>query len=578
MNALDGHPAEPLAESAPGFSGTKATLLPMVLRDLRATLDQAESAVAALANPAARSAAWPILGELADILLKSAAFLESNMLERLCNAIAGAAASPAPDAVLDQVLPRLLGALAVVRDHADTLASGSTADRPIDRLCGALAGLSATGQAPAESALPFGATAAEALLADGAISALTDIPAAVTLLVIPETDPASPPPSMPAPDMFAGEACTEAHRAIPAHPAPAPEPPTFSELIPIDATVTAQPPDFVESTPPFEHAESIPADSAIDPPASDEPASASLEASLEPEPEPETTASIECIDLDALILESQSRLEQMSLEPTFGVIPDSAFVPASAFDVDLPDAAGTRAQTSEPIQTSLPVPAQSSAPTPASEPILELIVDLARQSDRLRSIIRSATHPGFGPPEVRADLFGALAHLDHLAADLHRAVAPDDPAAPAALHAMLVEIGDEMYGLPLPNVVEIIRAAPDAIFTICGAPVARLRSGVVPLLSGTETFGITEDTDPDRRGPLLAIIASGEDRIALTISRAIGPRVLLVRPHHRPFGHDGPVLGAASGDDGRAIQVIDADRLVGACLPRHEPSLAGAPA
>src|SRR5205085_1279212 len=81
-------------------------------------------------------------------------------------------------------------------------------------------------------------------------------------------------------------------------------------------------------------------------------------------------------------------------------------------------------EAAAPLDTSTGPVSPSASPL-QPEPLIALITDLARQSDRLRSIARGATDGNFGPPEFRADLFGALAHLDHLAADLHHAVAPE---------------------------------------------------------------------------------------------------------------------------------------------------------
>lgn len=145
------------------------------------------------------------------------------------------------------------------------------------------------------------------------------------------------------------------------------------------------------------------------------------------------------------------------------------------------------------------------------------------------------------------------------------------PLTVAILTAMMVRIGTETYALPLSSIVEIVRPEKSQLATIHGAPVMRLREAVLPLMDGCDVFGVPESKREPT--PFAVVIASGERRTALLVTRLIGQQEVVVKPLDHVGAQSrsgtsahadaqGPISGATVRDDGGVSLIVDVNRLV----------------
>ena len=70
------------------------------------------------------------------------------------------------------------------------------------------------------------------------------------------------------------------------------------------------------------------------------------------------------------------------------------------------------------------------------------------------------------------------------------------PLTLAIVPALLVTSGGERYAIPQINLVELVRATPEQIENVHGAPVYRLRDSLLPLVSLATELGVESPPRP----------------------------------------------------------------------------------
>ncbi|HYU33283.1 MAG TPA: chemotaxis protein CheW, partial [Thermoanaerobaculia bacterium] len=138
------------------------------------------------------------------------------------------------------------------------------------------------------------------------------------------------------------------------------------------------------------------------------------------------------------------------------------------------------------------------------------------------------------------------------------------PLSVSIVRALLLACDGEIYGLPLPAVVESVALGDGDIHAINGAGVVRWRGEVIPLLDLGTCFG----TAPLRRRQGYAVILAVEEaRRALLVDELQGIRELVVKPLDALAGQPPGVSGSTVLGNGRAVLILDPTGLV-ALSPR----------
>ncbi|MEL6498706.1 MAG: chemotaxis protein CheA [Planctomycetota bacterium] len=133
------------------------------------------------------------------------------------------------------------------------------------------------------------------------------------------------------------------------------------------------------------------------------------------------------------------------------------------------------------------------------------------------------------------------------------------PLTIAIMPAMMVRVDDEIYAIPLSNLLEIVRPDDDRVSTINGRPVMRLRDSILPLLSAQELFG----TEPEKRteAPFAVVIQHNDRAFGLMVSDLIGQHEIVIKPLDEMFDRKGPISGATVRDDGGVSLIVDVAQL-----------------
>lgn len=132
------------------------------------------------------------------------------------------------------------------------------------------------------------------------------------------------------------------------------------------------------------------------------------------------------------------------------------------------------------------------------------------------------------------------------------------PLAGAVIGAMTVRVGSGVYAIPVRAIKEIVAVAANAVQSLGGEPVIRLRESIYPLARCGEIFG-----DSTRHEPRFAVIADADGTsAALGVDQVLGHQEIVIEPLGLPDDATGPFLGAAIRGDGDVCLVIDVRRLL----------------
>jgi len=195
-----------------------------------------------------------------------------------------------------------------------------------------------------------------------------------------------------------------------------------------------------------------------------------------------------------------------------------------------------------------------------------------------RDVYRFIFSAGFSTAERVSDLSGRGVGMDVVRTNIERLKGAIDvdstpgegmriairiPLTLAILQAMMVEVGTEQYAIPLANIVEIVRPAAGEVATVNGRSVLRLRDSVLPLVGLGDLFDLPEERRRESR--FAVVVEFNEQRAGLLVSRLIGQQEIVIKPLDvgvtrgagSQAGAAGPVSGATVRDDGGVSLIVD---------------------
>ena len=145
------------------------------------------------------------------------------------------------------------------------------------------------------------------------------------------------------------------------------------------------------------------------------------------------------------------------------------------------------------------------------------------------------------------------------------------PLTLSIMSAMMVRIADELYAIPLGNILEIVRPEKEQLSTIRSHPVMRLRDTVLPLLDAQRVFNVPRDRRQE--APFVVVLSDNGKHCGLLVTGPVGQQEIVIKPLDGTVDRGGPLSGATVRADGGVSLIVDVARLVRmAETPRnHEP-------
>jgi two-component system chemotaxis sensor kinase CheA len=134
------------------------------------------------------------------------------------------------------------------------------------------------------------------------------------------------------------------------------------------------------------------------------------------------------------------------------------------------------------------------------------------------------------------------------------------PPSMSIISAMLVEVNQEKYGIPLENVNETTRIPAKDIHEFSKSGVFRLRDEILPILNVHEQFGgnlesLTEDMP-------VVIVEKDDARAGLIVSKLIGQQEIVVKTMGKELAGQRYFSGATILGDGRVAMILDVGALI----------------
>ena len=126
------------------------------------------------------------------------------------------------------------------------------------------------------------------------------------------------------------------------------------------------------------------------------------------------------------------------------------------------------------------------------------------------------------------------------------------------VEALLVSVGPHTMAAPMPAVREILQVDPGAITRFENNEVIAYRTGVLPLLSLRQHFGLTANAV---RVHYVLVIGSETNPTGLVVDRVIGSQEIVIRSVDDPLVAIPGISGAAELSDGRLVLILEPSTL-----------------
>ena len=130
------------------------------------------------------------------------------------------------------------------------------------------------------------------------------------------------------------------------------------------------------------------------------------------------------------------------------------------------------------------------------------------------------------------------------------------PLTLAILDGMSVEVGGEIFIVPLTAIVESLQPRPDDIKTLAGdARVVHIRGEYLPLVSLADLFGIHALRDASQG--LLVVVEAEQGRAALSVDALLGQHQVVIKSLEANYRKVPGVSGATIMGDGSVALILD---------------------
>ena len=146
------------------------------------------------------------------------------------------------------------------------------------------------------------------------------------------------------------------------------------------------------------------------------------------------------------------------------------------------------------------------------------------------------------------------------------------PLTLAIIQALIVEINQRVFSIPLTSVIETVQVQIDEIDTIEGHQVLRIRDKVLPLLHLSEIFRMNTgwEDEKEEQAKIFVVILSAEGReVGLVVDRLLGEEDIVIKSLEEYLTGTRGVSGASIMGDGSISLIIDVIELVNLAIAKE---------
>ncbi len=135
------------------------------------------------------------------------------------------------------------------------------------------------------------------------------------------------------------------------------------------------------------------------------------------------------------------------------------------------------------------------------------------------------------------------------------------PLTLAILPSLMVDIGGDVFAMPMESVAEIVSVPASDVATVHGKRTAQVRGRVVSIVQLDEVFqwngGASRGADRSVERSTLVIVCEGDQEIGLAVDRVIGEEDVVIKSMADNYKNVRGVAGASVLGDGRVSLILD---------------------
>ncbi len=192
-----------------------------------------------------------------------------------------------------------------------------------------------------------------------------------------------------------------------------------------------------------------------------------------------------------------------------------------------------------------------------------------------RDIMNLILLPGFSTAAQVSDLSGRGVGMDVVRTNISRMngsleldsepgrgsqVTIKLPLTVAIIQALLVEVGNATFAVPLASVVEAVKVTKEDIKSVNGHAVLNLRERILPLLNLAQTFQVPHERTTDEC--YVVVVAIGAQRFGVVVDRLRAQEEVVIKSLGAFLANVQGVAGATITGDGKVVLILDMADLV----------------
>lgn len=135
------------------------------------------------------------------------------------------------------------------------------------------------------------------------------------------------------------------------------------------------------------------------------------------------------------------------------------------------------------------------------------------------------------------------------------------PLTLAIIQALLVEVGTEIYAVPLSSVLETLLVNRKDIKTVGGLPMVQLRGNTLPLISLQERFELPTPETPSEE-VFIVVVGLGDKTLGLIVDGLRGQQEVVIKSLGEMLNNLPGIAGATILGDGKVTLILDVGSLL----------------
>ncbi len=135
------------------------------------------------------------------------------------------------------------------------------------------------------------------------------------------------------------------------------------------------------------------------------------------------------------------------------------------------------------------------------------------------------------------------------------------PLTLAIIQALLVEVGDEIYAVPLSSVLETLLVERTDIKTVGGLPMVQLRGNTLPLISLQEKFDLPVPETANEE-VYVVVVGFGDKALGLIVDELRGQQEVVIKSLGDFLNNLPGIAGATILGDGKVTLILDIGSLI----------------